>query len=240
MKRLVLSKKEICTIPNLLTLIRILLVPVYMALLIVGSGNVGGYTANIGMVHGALLVMVIASVTDVFDGMIARKFNQGSYVGQLIDPVADKVMHVGALIALTVAGYIHWVFVVLLAAREFMMILVGSFILNKVNIKADMLGKVASCIISIGVIMSFFHPQIVALLNFEGFFANWGFDWFVIIIGLVLNWSAAIHYAIVSAKQIKADKAKEKEENALALEGASDEVVEGEQEVVEAEAPVEE
>lgn len=230
MKRLVLSKKEICTIPNLLTLIRILLVPVYMALLIVGARE-----SNIGMVHGALLIMVIASVTDVFDGMIARKFNQGSYVGQLIDPVADKCMHIGALIALTVAGYIHWIFVVLLAAREFMMVLVGSFILNKVNIKADMLGKVASCIISIGVIMSFFHPQIVAVCGFSGSFANWGFDWFVIIIGLVLNWSAAIHYAINSAKQIKADKAKANAEGDVALEGelASEEAVDVAEEDIE-------
>ncbi len=225
MKRLVLSKKEICTIPNLLTLIRILLVPVYMTLLIIGSGNVGDYQYNIGMVHGALLIMVLASVTDVFDGMIARKFNQGSYVGQLIDPVADKCMHIGALIALTVAGYIHWLFVVLLAVREFMMVLVGSFILNKVNIKADMLGKVASCVISIGVILSFFHPQIVSLCNFSGAFENWGFDWFVIVIGLVLNWSAAIHYAINSFKQLKEGKEKEKEDSVvLEEEAAADEV----------------
>lgn len=217
MKRLVLSKKEICTIPNLLTLIRILLVPVYMTLLIIGSG-VGDHQYNIGMVHGALLIMVLASVTDVFDGMIARKFNQGSYVGQLIDPVADKCMHVGALIALTVAGYIHWIFVVLLAAREFMMILVGSFILNKVNIKADMLGKVASCIISIGVILSFFHPQIVSLCNFSGAFENWGFDWFVIIIGLVLNWSAAVHYAINCFKQLKEGKENAEKEGEGAIE----------------------
>ena len=199
MKRLQLTKKEICTIPNYLTFLRIALVPVYMALLIVGELKYD--PTNYAMVYSALGVMMFAALTDVFDGKIARKFNQGSYVGQLIDPIADKCMHIGAITALAITGYLHWAFIIFIVFREVMMVVVGSFIVNKVNIKANMLGKVASAIISTGIIACWFHPFIKTL------WGDYGLDWIVVTIGLVLNWAAAINYAVQSAKSIKADKA---------------------------------
>ncbi len=195
MKRLVLSKKEICTIPNLLTLIRILLVPVYMTLLILGAQR----NSDV-MVYVALGIVLIAEVTDVLDGKIARRFNQGSYVGQLIDPIADKCMHIGAIVALAITGWLHWAFIIFIALREFAMVFVGSFVVNKVNIKANMLGKVASATISVGILLCFFHKYISTL------WGDYGIDWIVVTIGLVLNWTAAVNYAIGVVKQIKADK----------------------------------
>ena len=197
MKRLVLSKKEICTIPNYLTFLRIALVPVYMGLLIAGVYKYDSYA----MIYSALGVMLFAALTDVFDGKIARKFNQGSYVGQLIDPIADKAMHIGAIAALAIVTYLHWAFIIFIVFRELMMIVVGSFIVNKVNIKANMLGKVASATISVGIISCWFHPFISQL------WGDFGLDWIVVTIGLVLNWTAAINYAVNAAKDIKADKA---------------------------------
>lgn len=214
MKRLVLSKKEICTIPNLLTLIRILLVPVYMALLIVGAQK-----DNMIYVYIALGIVLIAEVTDVLDGKIARKFNQGSYVGQLIDPIADKCMHIGAIVALAITGWLHWAFIIFIALREFAMVFVGSFVVNKVNVQANMLGKVASATISVGILLCFFHKYICTL------WGEYGIDWIIVTIGLVLNWTAAVNYAIGVVKQIKADKAnptEESENTALETEVATD------------------
>ena len=217
MKRLVLTKKEIFTIPNFLTLIRLLSVPVYMTLIILGGleNSHPQYYVYIG-----LAVMVFAASTDLFDGYIARKYNQGTYLGQLIDPIADKAMHIGCLIALIVVGYIHWAFVIFLALREICMVVVGSFLFNDVNIKSNMLGKVASAILSIGMIACFFHPYISKL------WGEYGLDWIVITVGLVLNWIAAINYAIDASKQYKENKLaeadKQGKENADEEEGGAE------------------
>lgn len=214
MKRLVLTKKEICTIPNYLTFLRIALVPVYMTLLILGARD-----GNMAFVYSSLGIMLFASLTDVLDGKIARRFNQGSYVGQCIDPIADKCMHIGAIVALAIAGYLHWAFIIFIAFREFMMVFVGCFVVNKVNIKANMLGKVASAIISIGVMSCFFHPYISKL------WGEYGLDWIVVTIGLVLNWTAAVNYAINVYKQVKYSKEhpeEEQQENGEVMQAAAE------------------
>ena len=224
MKRLVLTKKEIFTIPNFLTLIRLLSVPVYMTLIILGGleNSHPQYYVYIG-----LAVMVFAASTDLFDGYIARKYNQGTYLGQLIDPIADKAMHIGCLIALIVVGYIHWAFVIFLALREICMVVVGSFLFNDVNIKSNMLGKVASAILSIGMIACFFDPYISKL------WGEYGLDWIVITVGLVLNWIAAINYAIDASKQYKENKLaeadKQGKENADEEEGGAEAAVNSEE-----------
>lgn len=178
-----------------MTLIRILLVPVYMTLLILGAQK-----DNMIYVYVALGIVLFAEITDVLDGKIARRFNQGSYVGQLIDPIADKCMHIGAIVALAITGWLHWAFIIFIVLREFAMVFVGSFIVNKVNIKANMLGKVASATISVGILLCFFHKFISQL------WGDFGIDWIVVTIGLVLNWTAAINYGVWAFKSIKADK----------------------------------
>lgn len=214
MKRLVLTKKEIFTIPNFLTLIRLLSVPVYMTLIILGGleNSHPQYYVYIG-----LAVMIFAASTDLFDGYIARKYNQGTYLGQLIDPIADKAMHIGCLVALIVVGYIHWAFVIFLALREICMIVVGSFLFNDVNIKANMLGKVASATLSVGMIACFFHPFIAKL------WGEYGLDWIVVTIGLVLNWIAAINYAIDASKQYKENQLAEANKQNASEENVSEE-----------------
>lgn len=213
MKRLVLTKKEIFTIPNFLTLIRLLSVPVYMTLIILGGleNSHPQYYVYIG-----LAVMVFAASTDLFDGYIARKYNQGTYLGQLIDPIADKAMHIGCLVALIVVGYVHWAFVIFLALREICMIVVGSFLFNDVNIKANMLGKVASATLSVGMIACFFHPFIAKL------WGEYGLDWIVVTIGLVLNWIAAINYAIDASKQYKENQLAEANKQNASEENVSE------------------
>lgn len=220
-KRLIINRHTVCTIPNLLVLIRILCVPVYMTLLILGSRASEANAYASWWVYLALGIMIFAACTDVFDGKIARKYkagtkigkytvkhDQGTYLGQAIDPVADKAMHIGALVALAIATtsngspYLHWAFIIALVMRELAMIVVGAFVINAVNVQANMLGKVASAIISCGIILCFFHEHISKL------WGDYGIDWIVVTIGLVLNWSAAVNYAIGTFKQLKENKAK--------------------------------
>ncbi|MEZ3496921.1 MAG: CDP-alcohol phosphatidyltransferase family protein, partial [Lachnospiraceae bacterium] len=70
------------TVPNLLSLIRILLIPVFGVLF---------YNGHIGW---AVIILIVSGLTDFFDGKIARKFNQISELGKMLDPVADKLTQI--------------------------------------------------------------------------------------------------------------------------------------------------
>lgn len=216
LNNLVINRYTLWTIPNILVFLRILCVPVYMTLLILGSRAGEGNNYAEWWVFLALGIMAFAALTDVFDGKIARKYkagtkigkytvkhDQGTYVGQCIDPIADKCMHIGAIVALAICGYLHWAFIIFIVFRELCMIVIGSFIVNDIDIKANMLGKVASAIISCGIIMCFFHKYICQYL-----WGTFSLDWIVITIGLILNWAAAINYAVDASKQYKANKLK--------------------------------
>ncbi|NLL56516.1 MAG: CDP-alcohol phosphatidyltransferase family protein [Clostridiales bacterium] len=230
-KKLIINRHTVFTIPNIIVFFRILCVPVYMTLVILSSKEAYAAQKNLFLFLG-LGILILAAISDVVDGKIARKYkagtkigkytvkhDQGTYIGQCIDPIADKVMHIGALIALSVAGYLHWIFIVLLVAREACMIIIGSFMVNDINIQANMLGKVASATISVGVILSFFHPWISQL------WGEFGIDWIVVTIGLALNWTAAIGYAIDAAKQVKAKKEQDAEALVLSAVDTKDDKV---------------
>lgn len=196
-------KHQIFTIPNILTYIRILAIPVYMYFTIAKSAYVlhtDAFPQGFPLI--GLIIMAVAASTDVFDGMIARKFNQGSDLGILLDPLADKLMHTMAVLSLVIIGYVHWVFIVLLIVKEGLMIAAGIFLANNSKlIKANMMGKVASVTISAGVLLSYFHPFFdVKVYNL---------DWIVLGLGVVLTYVAFFNYlkqAMGIFKKILADK----------------------------------
>ena len=80
---------RIVTLPNVLTVIRMVLIPVFVSAL---------YYQRFGW---ALAVFVVAGVTDGLDGLFARKFNQGSQLGQILDPIADKLLLVTSFVTLS-------------------------------------------------------------------------------------------------------------------------------------------
>jgi cardiolipin synthase len=86
--------QQLRTVPNLLSLLRLALVPVFLVLILNGF--------NIE----AVIVLIVASVTDYLDGYFARKLNQETRLGQLLDPAADRLYIFATLIGLSVVGYI--------------------------------------------------------------------------------------------------------------------------------------
>ena len=94
-------------LPNKLTLIRIVLVPVCMALMLTGHFYI------------ALGVFIVASITDFFDGYIARKNNLVTSFGKIMDPLADKILVFGALLCFLQLGFINSWCVAIILAREF-------------------------------------------------------------------------------------------------------------------------
>ena len=85
-------KKEILTIPNLLSLFRLLLIPVYMVIYLQAEALTDYYIA------GAILA--VSCLTDMIDGKIARHFNLSTKIGQVLDPIADKATQITLVVCL--------------------------------------------------------------------------------------------------------------------------------------------
>jgi len=98
-------------LPNKLTLARIALSPVFMALILIDDTR-----AKLA----SLMVFVIAALTDLGDGYFARKTGRITGFGKFMDPLADKILASTALISLVALGYVHGWMVVTIVAREFL------------------------------------------------------------------------------------------------------------------------
>jgi cardiolipin synthase len=147
---------RIITVPNLLTVFRMVLIPVFVSLLF--------YQRFLF----ALAVFAVAGVTDGLDGLLARRFNQKSQLGTILDPIADKLMLVTAFIVLSMRSVFpqpvpshlpipFWVTVAVISRDVF--ILVGAAAINVVTgfrgFRPSMLGKINTVIqiTAIGIIM---------------------------------------------------------------------------------------
>ena len=98
------------TLPNILTCLRVLLIPVFMVL---------AYQENMPCDIAALIVYVVACLTDYVDGNLARKNNQVTNFGKFMDPVADKLLVMAALLLFVEDGTIAAWMVAIILGREF-------------------------------------------------------------------------------------------------------------------------
>ena len=106
-------------IPNILTIIRILLIPVILLYVFTGQYII------------AFIVFTLSGLTDIADGFIARKFNLISNFGKLMDPLADKLTQIATLTSLVITDIIPiWILVIVLL-KEFIMIVGASFLYGK-------------------------------------------------------------------------------------------------------------
>ena len=124
------------TTANKLTLFRVLLIPLFIFFML--SSNSGPHNFL-----WSLVIFVSASVTDMLDGMIARKYNQITDIGKLLDPLADKMLIISAFICLVYLNVINVVAVIIVIMREFLITALRAFAKEKqVIIAAGMLGKI--------------------------------------------------------------------------------------------------
>lgn len=100
-------------LPNKLTIVRVCLIPFFVAALLFDHGN--NYTMRIV----ANVLFIIASLTDLFDGKIARKYNMVTNFGKFMDPLADKLLVCSALICLIELGQLPAWVVIVIISREF-------------------------------------------------------------------------------------------------------------------------
>src|SRR3989339_297980 len=107
------------SIPNIITYIRIVLIPVLVVLLLLVSPSKSD-EANFQLCFWAMIVFTIAGVSDLFDGYYARRYGAVSKMGKFIDPMADKLIHMTAMVMMIPLGRIAaWVVVVLLFREIF-------------------------------------------------------------------------------------------------------------------------
>lgn len=132
------SKNAILTIPNLISLFRILLIPLIIWLYC-GKKQ---YAATIA-------VVAISGVSDIIDGKIARKFNMVSDVGKVLDPIADKLTQVTLVICLTARYPWMWALLALFAVKECLMLLWGYLTLKSTNTinSAKWYGKLSTVVL---------------------------------------------------------------------------------------------
>ena len=132
------KKEKVCTIPNLLSVVRIALIPWIIKLYCVDAA----YTT-------ALLVLILSGITDVADGIIARKCNMISDLGKILDPVADKLTQMATLLCL-LTRYPHmWMPLGLLTVKELFTGIMGLLAIHKTGqiIGADWHGKVCTVLL---------------------------------------------------------------------------------------------
>lgn len=120
------------TIPNMLTVARLCMVPVFVLVF-----ALEGHPKTLSG-----LIFILASVTDVLDGFIARKFHMTSKTGQLLDPLADKLMQITVVVSMLCAKMVPLWFVLVLACKEILMICGGYFLYRRKNyVKSNIFGK---------------------------------------------------------------------------------------------------
>ncbi len=102
---------RIWTIPNALSFLRLLGVPFFLLLILAGRDV------------AAVVLLAVASFTDLIDGRIARRFNQQSRLGELLDPAADRLYIFATVIGLAVRGIIPWWLLALLVGRDVLLAL---------------------------------------------------------------------------------------------------------------------
>lgn len=153
-------------LPNKLTTGRILVLPLMLLFMIpVGSGGWASFIDQWGMLIG-FIIFVIASATDFLDGSIARKRGLITTFGKLLDPLADKLLVLSALIAFVQVGRLHSVIPIIIMAREFLV--TGLRVLaaaEGADIAAIKSGKLKTVTQIIAIILLFIQEVISDLTN---------------------------------------------------------------------------
>ncbi len=179
---------RVFTIPNVLSMIRLVLVPVFFVLVVVRQDVL------------ALLVVVVSTVTDYLDGVIARRFRQISRLGQLLDPAADRLFILAAILALAVREVVPWWMVAVLLGRDLMLLVLGVVLAQHGHgpLPVHHLGKAATLFL-------FYAFPILVLAQAVPWTApvadpiGWAFGLW----GAFLYWWAGILYVVQAARLLR-------------------------------------
>jgi cardiolipin synthase len=175
------SGRGVATIPNAISLLRILLIPVFVSLIVDPDTTTSG-----------LLVFAGVVATDWVDGTIARRTRQVSDLGKVLDPVADRLAIAAGIIALAIRGVFPVWAAALILARDVIVLGVGLFVLVRTRVRIDVrwIGKVATFSLMVAV------PAISwGALDLPLAAAATAVGWVTFAVGIVEYYLAAVVYA---------------------------------------------
>ncbi|WP_395243345.1 CDP-alcohol phosphatidyltransferase family protein [Agromyces sp. MMS24-K17] len=180
--------RRVWTIPNALSMLRLALVPVFLLLLVARD-----YVS-------ALVVLVVASLTDLLDGFLARRLGQVTRLGQLLDPAADRLYIFAALVGLAAGGLVPWWIVIVVVARDVFLAILGIVLANHGYgpLPVHQLGKVATFALFFGlpvIMLGLAFPAVEPISEPVG--------WAITLWGAFLYWWAGIIYAIETSRAIR-------------------------------------
>lgn len=185
-------------IPNILTIIRFILIPVILYFIITGNYLLG------------FIFFTISGITDILDGTIARKYNLISTFGKLMDPLADKLTQISVLATLTFKDIIPIWILVIVILKELIMIIGASFLYGKdVVVYSKWFGKLATVLFYLAIVLSLIDKQ----FGFSGIWRN--IDMVLYCVALVSTVFSLIMYVKYLYKDgfiDKSDLKKEKQE----------------------------
>ena len=149
-------------IPILLTWLRIVMIPLMIAIYY----GPGSWVSGIGRDMAAMLVFVIAGVTDWFDGYLARKWNETSAFGAFLDPVADKLVVAAALIMLVQLGRLDAIIAAIIIGREITISALREWMAQlgaHKSVAVSMIGKIKTVAQMVAIPLLLYHTPIGGL-----------------------------------------------------------------------------
>jgi len=176
-------------VPNLITVVRILLAPLFIWMLLADAGQDGALR------WAAAVLFILAIATDGIDGAIARKHNLVTDLGKLLDPIADKVLTGGALVALSILGELWWWVTIVILVRELGITAFRFVMLRDRVIPASRGGKLKTIMQSVAISL-FLVPLWLVL----GDWIHW-VNYAAMAVALVLTVSTGIDY-LVAARRV--------------------------------------
>ena len=147
-------KKEILTIPNMLSLFRLALIPVYM-LIYLNAEQPYHYYLSAG-------ILAVSCLTDLIDGKIARHFNMISTIGKILDPLADKATQFTLIVCLAIRYPFLWYLVALFVVKEGFQLIAGGLTLRKGKMLEGALlsGKICTTVLFLSLIVLVMIPTL--------------------------------------------------------------------------------
>lgn len=144
-------------VPNILTIIRFILIPIILFFIFTGNYLLG------------FVFFTISGITDILDGAIARKFNLISTFGKLMDPLADKLTQISVLASLVIKDIIPIWILIIVVLKELIMIVGASFLYGKdVVVYSKWYGKLSTVLFYIAIVISLITKQ----FEISGLWAN--------------------------------------------------------------------
>ncbi|MBM7080602.1 CDP-alcohol phosphatidyltransferase family protein [Micromonospora sp. MMS20-R1-14] len=182
---------RVLTLPNLISFVRLLGVPLFLWLFLVVEADVA-----------AIVVLAIGGTSDWVDGWIARRLGQVSRLGELLDPLADRLYILATLLAFTAREVVPWQFTAALLARE--ALLLGSLaVLRRHGYgppPVHYVGKTATFLLLAAFPVLLVAAATTSVAATTAAAIGWGLAWW----GLVLYWVAGAMYVVQAARLVRA------------------------------------